>query len=789
MHGLSELRVVDFSSGIAGPYATKLLVDAGAEVVKVEAGDGDPLRRWSATGGDLAGADSALFQFLNASKKSIRGKLDDPRVQALLAGADLLVDDESVGESDALDLCHRFPHLVWLSITPFGHGGPLSEVPATEFTVQAEAGAIAVRGLAGREPFQAGGRTTEWIGGTYAAVAALAAVLRARRGGGGERIDFSLAEVMNIAASNFGDLFWSLNGRPPVVGSMQSVESPSVEPTADGYVGFCTNSAQQFSDFLLLIGRPDLREDKDLFQPAGRMARFEEWTQIVHAYTRAHTTAEIVEQASLLRIPVSPVNDGDRVREHEQLKARGVFLDQPGASFLRPRPPYRIDGELPMPPVAAPRLFQHDTSQGPWEAREAPAPQAERALPLAGLRVFDATAWWAGPAASHMLASLGADVVHVESIQRPDGMRMAGGAFYDRERWWEQSAFFLASNTNKRGITLDLTRSEGVEVAKKLIARSDIVIENFTPRVMDGFGLGWEEIQAQNPNAIFVRMPAFGLDGPWRDHTGFAQTMEQMTGLAWLTGHRDDQPRIQRGPCDPLAGMHAVFALLVALEERRVKRRGVFVECAMVEGALNAAAEQLVEFTAYGNRMQRQGNRSYEAAPQGLYPCRGHTLETPRWLALSVATDAQWDALRVFLGDPEWARDEALTSLSGRRANHDRIDVALGPFFAERERDETIQALLRAGVPAGHLTDARASSEQLQFCARGFHEVLDHPVAGAIPHPGLPFRYASVASWLRCPAPTLGQHNREVLEELGYAREEIHALEAAKIIGTRPEGL
>ena len=187
--------------------------------------------------------------------------------------------------------------------------------------------------------------------------------------------------------------------------------------------------------------------------------------------------------------------------------------------------------------------------------------------------------------------------------------------------------------------------------------------------------------------------------------------------------------------------------------------------------------------------MQRQGNRSYEAAPQGLYPCRGHTLETPRWLALSVATDAQWDALRVFLGDPEWARDEALTSLGGRRANHDRIDVALGPFFAERERDETIQALLRAGVPAGHLTDARASSEQLQFCSRGFYEVLDHPVAGAIPHPGLPFRYASVASWLRFPAPTLGQHNREVLEELGYAREEIHALEAAKIIGTRPEGL
>ena len=192
-----------------------------------------------------------------------------------------------------------------------------------------------------------------------------------------------------------------------------------------------------------------------------------------------------------------------------------------------------------------------------------------------------------------MLATLGADVIHVESAARPDGMRMVGGIARHRfPDFWEASAFFIAANANKRGLTLDLGKPAGVALAKRLIAHCDGVIENFTPRVLEGWGLGWPAIQAANPRAILVRMPAFGLSGPWRDHTGFAQTMEQLTGLAWITGHPHDQPRIQRGPCDPQAGMHAAFAALVGLADREVSGRGHVFECTMVEGARNAAAEQ-----------------------------------------------------------------------------------------------------------------------------------------------------------------------------------------------------
>ena len=232
-----------------------------------------------------------------------------------------------------------------------------------------------------------------------------------------------------------------------------------------------------------------------------------------------------------------------------------------------------------------------------------------------------------------------------------------------------------------------------------------------------------------------------------------------------------------------------MFSLLVALEERRQSGRGVHVECTMVEGALNAAAEQLVEFTAYGNRMERQGNRAYNAAPQGLYPCRGHSLESPQWLALSVATDDQWAALRQWLGDPAWSAEPALGDLQGRRQRHDEIDNHLAAHLADRDREEVAESLRAIGVPAAVLADPRESSLHSQMRARGFHETLDHPVAGSLAHPTLPFRYASVPSWLRNPAPTLGQHSREILKELGYDEARIAGLEEAKIIGTVPEGL
>ena len=211
----------------------------------------------------------------------------------------------------------------------------------------------------------------------------------------------------------------------------------------------------------------------------------------------------------------------------------------------------------------------------------------------------------------------------------------------------------------------------------------------------------------------------------------------------------------------------------------------------MVESALNIAAEQVVEWSAYSHLMRRDGNRSPLAAPQGLYPCADGQPGMESWLALSVATDAQWRALCSALGDPDWALDPALETRAGRREAHDAIDERLREWTRKRPRAEIADELRALGMPASAVADpCRLLETNPQLQARSYFETPEHPVVGAMPLPSLPFRYASVDRWLRTAAPTIGQHNEPVLcGILGLSRDELRDLEAAGVIGSRPVGL
>ena len=785
MGELDGLVAVDGSSTLAGAYCAKLLTDAGASLTLVEPAEGAALRRWRCDRELGQGEDGALFRYLRHGQRSVTSR-DPDRVAALVDGSDVVIVSRGSAIGTAEGLAARDPGLIVVSITPYGLTGPDVGRPATEFTIQADSGALGVRGRADRPPIQMGGRVVEWVAGAYGAVAALAARRRQLADGDGDLIDVSLCEVANLTGSLYADLMYSLAGRPPIDPGRpaRTIELPSIEPTADGWVGFNTNSRQQFESFCILIERPDLIGD-EWASLTTRQTRADEWNGMVHAWTTRHPTAYIVEQAALLRVPVAPVSDGPGVLELEQVRARGVLVDDATGTFKMPRRPWTIDGEPAPAATPAPAIGAHDAAP---VVRGAPRPAStgRNAPPLAGLRVVDLTAWWAGPSASGLFAALGADVVHVESIQRMDGVRLTGGAFAHRDEWWEYSAFFLHANANKSDVTLDLNSPAGRTLLLRLVERADLVIENYTPRVLEAFDLGWDVIHATNPRAVMVRMPAFGLDGPWRDRPGFAQTMEQITGLAWMTGYADDQPRIQRGPCDPNAGMHGAVAALVALARRDRTGVGCFVEAPMFEAALNIAAEPVIEWTAYGSRIARDGNRGPAAAPQGLYPCSG----PESWVALAVETDEQWRVLAHLVGAPELADDPTLAHRPARRRDHDRIDGAIAIWAGALDVDDAVTALNRAGVPAARVIDPRTASEQRQLAARGYFERVEHPIAGTHPTPTLPWRARGVRQWIRRPAPLLGQHNAEVLGGwLGCTSDELAALEADGVIGTRPVGL
>jgi crotonobetainyl-CoA:carnitine CoA-transferase CaiB-like acyl-CoA transferase len=772
---LAGLRVVEVATDIAGPYATKLLADAGADVVKVEHPDGgDPLRH------------SILFRFLNGGKRSAaidwRTDAGAAELASLVAAADVVVETTGAVSWPTVSANAAAASLV--SISPFGRAGPWRDRAATEFTLQAWAGSIALRGTVERPPLAAGGRLGEWLGGGWAAMGALAAVAGARRTGRGRHVDVSLLEVVHLAMAPFATVVASFGG-PATPG--RTVEIPSIEPAADGWVGFCTITNQQWRDFLVLIERGDLVDDVELAHYFTRNERRHEVYAMIHAWTRARSVAEIVERATLLRIPVAPIGTGATVTTLEQFRERGVYVEMPGTPFVQPRPPYRLGRGSLRTPAPPPRLGEHTEAALADSTSPRPAaPARPPVLPFAGLRVIDLTMFWAGPFVGHFLAALGADVIKVESVQRPDGIRFASTQRPGDARSWEWSAMFHGMNTGKRGITLDLSRPRGLALATALVERADVVVENFSPRVLDNLGLRYEDLARRNPGLVMLRMPAFGLDGPWRNRTGFAQTMEQISGLAWVTGFADGPPTIPRGPCDPLAGMHAVVALLVALEHRRRTGEGQLVESTMVEAALNAAAEQVLEWQASGRLLGRDGNRGPTAAPQNLYACRGEE----QWIALAVTTDAQWRALVDVLGAPPWACDPGLANAGGRRTAHDAIDAELAAWSATRERDVVVDALLARGVPAAPVVHPREAATNPQLRARGFFVPETHPVTGRHELPSLPMRFSDVDASAVSSAPTLGEHTDQVLRELlGLDDAELASLRADGIVGDRPAGL
>jgi crotonobetainyl-CoA:carnitine CoA-transferase CaiB-like acyl-CoA transferase len=774
LHGTG---VLELGGGVAVAYCGKLLADQGAEVVKVEPAGGDALRGWRASDPDRrAATTTALFRYLNTSKRSVVAGENER--DALARRADVVIVGEGAAAPEPAE------GAVVVSLSPFGPDGPLAGAPWTELTLQGWCGSISARGFPGLPPLQQGGRAGEWLGGATGAFAVLAGVTHRDAHGVAPRLDVSLLEVMAVCLVTYPTLYRDFTGAAASL-SQRGSDYPSVEQCKDGWIGLCLFSAQQWADFAVMIGRPELAEDTRLNSMAGRGRNRDLARSVIDPWLADHTAAEIFELGGLFRVPVSYVGNGRTLPEMEHFRERGVFVENPGGGFVQPRSPFLMSGTPVAPLRPAPDLGA-DTQAVLRQVGSAP-PRAGAddggagRRPLAGVTILDFTAYWSGPAGTHLLCALGAEVLKIESFKRPDGIRFGTVAPPDQSDWLERSPIYQGANPGKRSVAIDITTPEGRDLILRLAAQSDGVWENFTPRVMGNLGLTYEELRAVNPGVIMVRIPGFGLEGPWRDHAGFAQTMEQVSGMGWLTGYPDRNPLV-RTTCDPAAGVHAAFAFLCALHHRRGSGDGQLIEMPMVEVALNIAAEQVIEQSAYGSLLERDANRGPLGAPQGVYPCRGQE----QWLALAIVDDDHWERLCALMPDASWARSPELGDRAGRRAAHDRIDAELARWLSGEDRDGAVERLAAAGIPAAPAWPQTLIDGHPQLVHRGFFQALEHPTIGPVGYPGIGVHSGQVDTSLSGPAPLLGQHTAEVLTGmLGCTDAELADLAERGVVGLR----
>lgn len=395
---------------------------------------------------------------------------------------------------------------------------------------------------------------------------------------------------------------------------------------------------------------------------------------------------------------------------------------------------------------------------------------------LKGIRIVDLSMWWSAPLCTSFLGALGAEVIKVESKKTPDGFRFQM-AKPGTDHWWELGPQFNSANMNKKGATFDLNDEDGKSYLKELIKLSDIVIENYTPRVMKNFGLTYDVVKELNPSIIMMSMPAYGLSGPWRDEPGFAYTFEILSGIAHLTGYQDAGPMTVLGTGDIISGYHAIFALLSALEYREQTGKGQFIECAQVEAAMNYMGAPLADYQLNDRVWSRIGNRERGIAPQGAYKAQGHDA----WVAVSITNNEEWAALCKAIGKPELAQMYA--SYQERFAHHDEIDEAITAWTMQYTHHEAAQKLREANIPAAPTLGIHEIVEH-EYLSDLFQEI-ERDFVGSHKYPSWPLFINGERLRHRKPTPTLGQDNQYVYKELlNVSDEEYERLLAKGIIGT-----
>jgi crotonobetainyl-CoA:carnitine CoA-transferase CaiB-like acyl-CoA transferase len=400
--------------------------------------------------------------------------------------------------------------------------------------------------------------------------------------------------------------------------------------------------------------------------------------------------------------------------------------------------------------------------------------------PLEGIRVADFSWVWAGPFCAMQLAHLGAEVIRLESQGRSDASRRLPILPVGMEHTLNRSGYFNQWNQGKKSVLLNLASPQGIEVAKRLVARCDVVVENFATGVMERLGLGYERLQEIRPDIIMASISGYGHTGPQANYMGYGPAIVPLSGLASLSGYAGGPPKelgISYG--DPSGGITAAAGVLAALVARRRTGRGQHIDVSLWEATTAFVAEGWMEYVMNGRAPERVGNRDPWMSPCDCYRAAGEDA----WVTIACADDEQWRAMAQAMGRPELGSDPRFVTLADRKANEDALGGEITAWTSVRDRWEITRLLQAAGVAAFPSMSNRDLAEDPQLVERGFFACLPHPEVGVRTHAGIPWRFANSPNGVRCPAPCIGEHTDEVMHELlGMTPQEIARLRAEKVL-------
>ncbi len=806
---LDGVRVLELA-GAEGEYCGKLLADFGAEVIKVEPPGGSPSRGEPPFKDDRPGPDRSLpFLYFNANKKSVTADLESEagreRVRRLARTADVLLESAAPGSLAAIGLGYEDlravnPRLVYGSVTAFGQTGPYSGYRWSGLVAFAMGGLMYVSGKPSAPPVNAPGAQAFLVGSAHAALAILMALWHVRHGGAGQHVDVSMMDCL-AAMENMVSRSASTGVHPRRDGTQHRFATPgTIYGCRDGYVHiFVTNSQpgawERFVDWL---GLPEALTGHEFNDPVYRRAHVAEVDRIVSGILADLPKEQVYEELQDRHIPCAPVNTPLEFVRDRHVESRGFVVDTvhprlgpmefPGRAYKTDNWRFRYHapavGEhdevllngfeaAPDSPRKRPAFPNPRSDQAPPGAAAAGNGTAPDGLPLAGVRVADFTHMVAGPYGTMQLAYLGAEVIKIESRARPDTWRIREG-----NKDVEASLPFADHNRNKLSVTANLKTAEGKELARRIIAESDVVVENFSVGVMDRLGLGYQELRALKPDIIMIRLQGLGTTGPRKNYVTWGPSLMPFSGITWLWNHPDGGAPVgsQTSYPDYIVSIHMAFALMAALHHRANIGEGQFIDIAQGEVTASLIGPALLDGLVNGRAAEPMGNLAHAGAPHGCYPCAGDDA----WCAISVSDEDEWQRFCAATGNHAALRDERFATPGGRRAHSEALDEVVSVWTGARSPREVMETLQTHGVTAGMVSDGTTLVTDPHLRSRGAVVEHEHPRQGRLTLPGIVMKMSETPGEIRRHAPLLGQDTDAVLNGLlGMSEEEIRALEAA----------